>query len=43
MRNESVHPDTFKGANKKFRKINWRELANKQVNKVSLCVFDDFK
>ncbi|EDV20991.1 uncharacterized protein TRIADDRAFT_6541, partial [Trichoplax adhaerens] len=32
MKSESVHPETFKGANRKFRKINWRELAKKQAN-----------
>lgn len=28
--NEEVHPHTFKGANKKFRPVPWKEIAQKQ-------------
>ena len=28
--NEEVHPDTFKGANKKFRPAPWKEIVAKQ-------------
>lgn len=28
--NDEVHPDTFKGANKKFRPAPWKEIALKQ-------------
>lgn len=33
LRAEEVHPQLFKGANRKFKKVPWRKIAAERVNK----------